>query len=268
MKKFLSLLIMLPLFVVANDNNKVDVETTGSQSNDNLVFNVTQIGFNNDTIFSLGGASNQILIKQTGNKNFISFVPTWGTQQGSGGDLNGDSNSLHFEQNCTRGSSCAESNIDFHIKGDSNSVRWGQGLHLSGSSDTTFTSDGDEGGGVTLTLDIHGSNNALAGYQRNGNNNAYSAHDATVYLYADDNSFYVVQETDGKKTLSLKSYVDGNTGTISQSGSGAHNANITLTGTYSTNLNLTQQSNSVQNYTLTQNCVTAGGCSVSVTQGN
>ena len=268
MKRILLLLTMLPLLVVADDDNKVDVNTTGSQSNDNLVFNVTQIGYDNDTIFSLGGASNSILIKQTGNENKISWVPTWGSQQSSGGDLNGDSNNIHFEQSCTRGSSCGESNINFHILGDSNSVRWGQGLTLSGSTDTTFSSDSDEGGNLKLTLDIHGNNNSLAGYQRNGSQNLYSAHDATVYLYADDNSFYVIQETDGKKTLSLKSYVDGNTGTIRQAGNGAHNANITLTGTYSTNINLTQNSNSVQNYTLTQNCQTSGGCSVSVTQGN
>ena len=31
----------------ADDNNKVDVNTTGSQSNDSLVFNLTQIGYNN-----------------------------------------------------------------------------------------------------------------------------------------------------------------------------------------------------------------------------
>ena len=268
MKKFLLLLTMLPLLVVADDDNKVDVNTTGSQSNDNLGINITQIGYDNDTIFSLGGASNSILIKQVGNKNRISWVPTWGSQQTGGGDLNGDSNNIHFEQNCTRGSSCAESNIDFHIKGDSNSVRWGQGLTLSGSTDTTFSSDGDEGGNYQLTLDIHGNNNALAGYQRNGSQNLYSAHDATIYLYADNNSFYVIQETDGQKNLTLKSYTDGNTGSIVQDGQGAHNANITLTGTQSTNLNVTQTGNSTQNYTLTQSCYTVGGCAVNITQGN
>jgi len=51
-----------------------------------------------------------------------------------------------------------------------------------------------------------------------------------------------------------------------QKGSGSHNAQITLQGTYPTILNLLQDSSTNQSYTLTQNCVTAGGCSVSVTQ--
>ena len=67
------------MLVIADDDNKVDVNTTGSQSNDSLVFNLTQIGYDNDTIFTLGGSSNSILIKQEGNNNEISFVDYWGS---------------------------------------------------------------------------------------------------------------------------------------------------------------------------------------------
>ena len=51
-----------------------------------------------------------------------------------------------------------------------------------------------------------------------------------------------------------------------QDGTGEHNANITITGSQPTTLNLTQHSNTTQNYTLSQNCVTSGGCSITVTQ--
>ena len=52
------------MLVIADDDNKVDVNTTGSQSNDSLVFNLTQIGYNNDTVFTIGGSNNTFLIKQ------------------------------------------------------------------------------------------------------------------------------------------------------------------------------------------------------------
>ena len=53
-----------------------------------------------------------------------------------------------------------------------------------------------------------------------------------------------------------------------QKGTGAHSATVTLQGSYETDLTLTQQGSTTQTYTLTQNCATAGGCTVSVTQGN
>ena len=254
--------LSLSSFVKADNTNSIILDQV--VSSDNLNLNIEQIGYNNKVNLKLAHASNSLLFKQSGNNNEISWVPAWGQQ--SNGDLDGASNSLHFEQSCTRGTSCAKSNIDFHILGDSNSVRWGQGVTLSGSSDTTFASDGDEGGGVILTLDIHGDNNTLSGYQRNGSQNTYDGHDATVYYYSDNNSFYVVQETDGKKTLSLKSYNDGNTGSVLQTGQGTHNAAVILNGAYPTTFNLEQNSNSNQSYSLTQNCQTSGGCSVSVTQ--
>ena len=265
-KGILLLLVMVSLLSSlssrADNTNSIILDQV--VSSDNLNLSIEQIGYNNKVNLKLAHNSNALLFKQSGNNNEISWVPAWGQQ--SNGDLDGSSNSLHFEQNCTRGSSCAKSDIQMHIAGDSNSVRWGQGMHLSGSTDTTFTNDGDEGGGHTLKLDIHGSNNSLSGYQRNGSLNTYDGHTATVYFYSSNNSFYVVQETDGAKTATLKTTNDGNTGSLTQSGNGAHNATVTLTGTQPTTFNLNQQSNTAQSYSLTQNCQTSGGCSISVTQ--
>ena len=51
-----------------------------------------------------------------------------------------------------------------------------------------------------------------------------------------------------------------------QKGDGVHTATIDLTGAYTTDLDLIQNSNSNQSYTLTNNCQTATGCSVTVLQ--
>ena len=61
---------------------------------------------------------------------------------------------------------------------------------------------------------------------------------------------------------------DENNVKVTQTGYAAHPGTITLTGSSPTTLTLTQQGNTAQAYSLTQNCVTVGGCAVSVTQGN
>ena len=257
-------LLSLSLNSLADNTNSVIIGQVSGVSTDNLNLNIEQIGYNNKVNLKLAHNNNSLLFKQTGNNNEISWVPQWG-QQGAG-DLDGASNSLHFEQNCTRGSSCGKSDIGFHIQGNDNSVRWGQGKTLANASDETFSLDSDEGGNHKLNLDIHGNNNSVAGFQRNGAQNQYSGHTATLYIYANDNSLWVKQENDGAKTLNYTSRTDDNTGHIVQMGSGIHTSTINLTGTYPSTLNLLQNSSTNQSYTLTQNCVTVGGCSVTITQ--
>jgi hypothetical protein len=54
---------------------------------------------------------------------------------------------------------------------------------------------------------------------------------------------------------------------VRQKGSGAnHNATIELDGTYGTDLTLKQFGAITQSYSLQQNCLTAGGCFVSIIQ--
>ena len=263
----MAIVSLLSLNSLADNTNSVIIGQVSGVSTDNLNLNIEQIGYNNKVNLKLAHNNNSLLFKQTGNNNEISWVPQWG-QQGAG-DLDGASNSLHFEQYCSRGAgNCGKSDIQMHIYGDSNNVRWGQGTTLTDINDTTFSNDGDEGGSHTLNLDIHGESNKLAGYQRNGSANTYNGHTATIYFYSDNNEFFVKQEADGAKTLSLIANNDGNTGTIHQNGTAAHNATVTLNGTNPTTFNLTQNSNTAQSYSLTQNCLTSGGCSVSVTQGN
>lgn len=58
----------------------------------------------------------------------------------------------------------------------------------------------------------------------------------------------------------------GNEVAVTQKNGGAHTATVNLLGSQPTNLSLTQSGDTNQSYTLSQNCVTVGGCSISVTQ--
>ena len=259
-----SVLLLVIISNLSADDNHVHIDQSGA----NMQMEIDQVaGTINKVDLSIDGTSNSLDIDQLGSNNEVSWIDYWGSGASWGGDLDGNNNSLHLYQYCSRGSNCAKSDIGFHVWGNDNQVRWGQGGMLDDIDDTTFGNDGDEGGGSKLNLDIHGDDNRVAGVQRNGSANAWSAHTATVYIYANDNDVWVNQNTDGAKTLTMTSRTDENNVNVEQTGYAAHTATVTLTGTNPTTLNLTQQSNTAQSYSLTQNCVTIGGCSVSVTQG-
>ena len=264
----LGMFLLIPLTATATDN-----EVQLDQKGDNVIIGIGQEGLNNSVNVDLGltqsdnnilrahqdGDNNEISILQTGRLNEIGWTNAWGSGINWGGDLDGDSNTLAFQQRCSRGAACGKSDIGFHIKGNSNTVRYGQGVYMASSTDTAFLYDTDEGGNHTTTLDIHGDNNTLTGYQRNGSINAYSGHTANLYLYGDNQTLHAVQETDGAKTLNYTSNVDGTVGNIRQTDHGAHTATVVLNGTYPTNITLLQNSTTAQSYSITQNCVTAGG---------
>jgi len=283
----LSMFLLIPLSANADDNellldqqgddviidvlqagydNSIDVDLGLSGFDFSNEFEVKQDGNDNNLFLSIGGNSNSLWVLQQGQNNEIGWTNAWGPGKVWGGDIDGNSNSLTFRQNCTRGSSCAKSDIGFHIQGDSNTVKYGQGVYMASSTDTAFIYDSDEGGGHTTTLDIHGDDNTLTGYQRNGNLNAYNGHTATLYLYGDNQTLHAVQEADGAKTLNYTSNVDGTVGNIRQAHNGTHTATVVLNGTYPTNITLLQNSSTAQSYSIAQNCVTVGGCTVSVTQ--
>lgn len=259
-----SVLILLIASSLQADDNHVHIDQSGA----NMQMEIDQIaGTINKVDLSIDGISNSLDIDQIGSNNEVSWVDYWGSGSSWGGDLDGNNNSLHFYQYCSRGSSCAKSDVGFHILGNDNEVKWGQGAGLSNSNDTTFTHDSNEGGGSKLNLDIHGNGNKVAGFQKNGGDNLWSPHTATVYVYANDNEVWVKQTEDGSKTFTMTSRTNENTISAIQSGSGAHTGTLNLTGSTPTTLSLVQQGTTAQSYSLTQNCVTIGGCGVSVTQG-
>ena len=235
----ITLLLFFSLSSIAYADNIVSITQIG----DNLDMNISQIGENN-TI--------------TKNIWTVSY------------DLQGDDNEFDLRQKNTRNNSQVNY-MGFHIVGDDNTVRVGQGYADQGSLATAnvqeWDTDNHEGGGNTVMVDIHGNDNILNIGQRNGSQGNYSGHDVTAYIYGDDNTARTVQVHDGAKDLTLTLIGDDHTIYTEQRSTGAHNMTVHLTngsGPYSAFIK--QNSTTTQNYTMTGTCNTSGGCSISVTQ--
>ena len=244
----------------------IDLGITSSDSSNNI-FRALQDGSDNEIKFSLDGQSNEISILQEGNNQYIGYASTWGSQYSDGGDILGDSNTLQIWQKCSY-NTCNDSSFEFRIDGDSNDIMVGQGWFLdknSNNGNTSWSYDSNEPGGNLVRLDIQGDNNDFKAGQKQ--DNASVNHNMYVNIFGDNNEVYAGQLQNADKTLNLSIYNDNNEVWIKQRKNGAHTATINLYGTYGTDLYLNQSHNSVaQTYTLTQTCVTIGGCSISVTQ--
>jgi len=250
------------------DDLAINIQQVGK--GDNLDLTIYQSHHNNDIFFSIGDGDNITLdLKQTGNNNEMGWAndaPSWGSGAAWGGDIDYDNQYLKLWQHCSE-TTCNKNDIQFHVSyGTDNTVWWGQGYFFDGRNDTSWTLDTYDKGGHKVTIDIHGDDNSLKGFQRNCSDGTCEGHDARIYFYSDDNDGYFQQVNDGVKTLDVVTYSDGNEIDTLQQGHGTMNAIINLQGNYPTDISLTQQGNSNQSYSLTQNCQTVGGCSVTVTQ--
>lgn len=244
-------------------DNSVDVKLGLVTSDTYNTFSVVQAGNDNSVYFSVGGNNNTIYLQQEGKNNDIGWTDAWGSGYSWGGDLDGNNNNIEIRQKCSF-STCNANDVQFHIQGNNNDVLFGQGYYLSSTDDTTFDYDNYEPGGNFLRLDIHGDNNDFSGSQKMDSSG--TNHSMTVNLYSNSNDVFAQQWANGNKTLTLTTNNDSNIVDIEQKSSGAHSATISLDGTNPTTLDLLQQGTTNQSYTLTQSCVTVGGCSISVTQ--
>ena len=212
---------------------------------------------NEITIDQTGGDNFNLTINQSGSNNVIKMYDAYSYVNGANMNL------TLIQQNETTTNNVIEL---WHLDGGGNTIRWGQGVAWDSATSTTYSDDGVEGSGHYSRLDIHGDNNHLQGHQTNQGSTI--GHTFTSLIFSNNNDIWVRQQHDGAKTINLTTYSDGNDITLQQKGSWAqHTANITLSGSESTTLNLLQQGTTTQSYSIYQNCVTAGGCSVSVTQG-
>ena len=254
--------LSLSSYVKAGDeHNHVDIDQVNSSDNFNL--GIEQIGYENLVRFSFDHNNNVVSLLQSGNNMYIGYTDAWGSGYSWGGDLDGLDNEIDIRQKCSA-TNCNANDFQFHIWGDDNIVKFGQGYSLNDSTSPTWNYDNNEPGGNFVRLDIHGDDNTFIGSQKMDTNTI--SHTMNVNIYADNNSVYAYQAQNGNKTLNLTINNDGNDVYIKQRDNGAHSATITLTGSYATDLDLIQKGNTAQSYTLTQNCLTASGCSVSVTQ--
>ncbi len=255
---------LLSLNSLADDtHNHIHLDQVASGASDNLSLSIDQIGYENLIRFSFNHNDNTVNLLQLGNKNYIGYTDAWGSGYSWGGDLDGLRNDLDIRQKCSK-TSCNDNDFQFHVWGDDNTVKFGQGYSLNDSSTPTWSYDGNEPGGQFVRLDIHGDDNTFIGSQKM--DNSAIRHNMTVGIYADDNEVYARQAQNGDKTLTLTIYNDGNDVSVNQRDNGAHTATITLNGTNPTDLFLLQKGNTTQNYSLSQNCLTSGGCTINVTQ--
>ena len=244
-------------------DNSIDVDlglVTGDTDN---TFSAVQIGNDNNVFLSVGGNTNSLSLYQEGAKNSIGWTDTWGSGLYWGGDLDGNDNNIMIKQYTDTGKNIADNYFGFHIQGDNNNVKGGQGYYINDSGSYS----GAQGWGDNyMRLDIHGDDNNVITTQRtDAANNGATAY---VNVYADYNDVYV-QQRQGSHTLNLTINNDSNDMWITQAGQPAHTSTITLTGAYPTDLTLQQgvhATTTALTYTLSQNCQTVGGCSISVTQ--
>ena len=226
--------------------------TTGSgvyieQSGDNLTLNV----------------------EQHGTGNFIR-----GKNWAGSGIIDGDDNTVNLQQG-TANHPSHNNGMGISITGDTNSVTmrqdslgFGSGGHralldLTGNLNSVIMMQDNTGsGGHYQDVVVVGSSNDLTLQQQNN-----VAKDLFTTISGSNNTVSVLQKDSGQHYLDVILGGNGHSVGVTQQGTGNHAARIELNnGGGSSTVNLTQQGGTSQNYTLTQTCTNANGCSTSVTQ--
>ena len=226
-----------------------------------IVFLPEKVMADNEIELTQSGNNLDLTIDQIGGYNIIGGY----NNESFSGDISGSDNEVVFHQKHTHKGTNPNTIQIYDYNGNNNQVMLRQGSDardgftgsIYGETDTT------EYSGHTVTLDLDGSNNEIVTGQRNQNN---VGHELTVNVYSDDNVVNSVQGYTGTKSGEMYLWNDGNDVTTFQDGTGDHNFYIDLTGAYGTTLDLDQGGGSDKSYSLYQNCQTAGGCSITVSQ--
>ena len=256
MNKFLNytaLSIWVLYLVFACQPAKADNEIYVTQTGDNLRLEYEQLGDNNKIDTVLSGYQLDTAILQEGDRNEV-------LRKSQG--ISGDYNQVVVEQwnNVT---STDSNKIYIDVAGDSNGIDVGQGCKFLYSWSTTCSRDTYEEAGHTMEINVTGDYNSIRGGQKAGT--ASPDHNLVMDIDSDNNSVFFTQAGSGPKDLDLTIKNSGNAVSIHQL-YGTHTATIELDGTSGTALDLIQTGSGTQTYTLMQNCLTIGGCSVSVVQ--
>ena len=225
-------LTLLVVYIFTSQKAKADNEIFIDQSGNNFAISAEQIGANNNATVTADGTNQELVIVQYND-------------------------------------STVDNDVIVNTTGDDNNIKLCQGCAFDNPQDYSnhdYTHDNWEYGGHSIDVTVTGNRNGISAQQTNQGNAGSNGHSYELNLTGDDNEVTTIQQHDGAKTIDLTIYNDNNDVFIRQKGSGAtHTATVELDGTYGTDLTL-KQFNSTASYSLTQNCVTVGGCSISVTQ--
>jgi len=214
-------------------------------------------------VCSLSYADNEIFIDQSG-QNFATIVEQIGTNNNATVNADGTTQQLLIVQ---YNDTTVDNDVTVNTTGADNDFKLCQGCAFDDPESYTnldYWYDNWEGGGHTIDLTVTGNRNGISAQQTN--QGSTNGHSYDLNLTGDDNEVTTIQQHDGGKTINLTIYNDDNDVFVRQKGPGAtHTATIELDGTYGTDLTL-KQFDSTASYTLQQNCLTVGGCSVIITQ--
>ena len=232
-------------------------------------------------------ADNTISIEQVGDRFTATISMQGDNQQIKGVSTTSTIEGDDVEIKVLTGTSSTSNNlVELEIDGDDNTAIVLQDRTDMGNDDTTAY------GYHTSSIKLVGTNNYAKTIQRNNGTNATEGHTSSIDVLGNNATVDVKQIADYGKTASVDIDANNVTVDIYQNGHGnhtinldvdnagstfdldqgynpgtsGHSMNISTSGAYASTVTVSQQSNTQQTYSLTQDCQTIGGCSVSVTQ--
>ena len=243
----------------------------------------------NEIYINQVGSNNTFNLRQTGPGNLID-----GATYNAGTDtrdyttaapITGGNNQITIRQG-DPGSRTGKNIVDLAVNGSGNILNLNQGTDANG----LYT--GLDQGGHYQYIYVHGTNNMVTTEQQNTSTNA--GHFASLALTGDLNTVGITQTGNAQKQLFATVTGDSNYLNTTQTGTSAHYLDVKMTGYGNSavvdqnntgagganratinlinaggpaSVNLTQTGG--QTYSISQTCVTAGGCgTVTVRQGN
>jgi hypothetical protein len=234
------------------------------------------IGLGNRIDLYSGGNGNSVTIEQVGSYNRIQGIG------GGNANVSGFGTSVNIKQGDTLS---GRNLIELYVQGNGNNVSIDQARNTN-----TGARDGAESGGHVTMLSVTGDINTMV--LRQGNDGGTSSgHFMQVGVQGNFNNGTVKQSNDGEKRAFISVTGNNDVFNVQQSGTGLHYLDLTLTGNGNnanitqkdsgnhkatinlinaggaSNATLVQQGSTAQVYSITQQCATLSGCSVSVTQG-
>ena len=224
--------LLLSSYVKAADN-----EITIDQSGDNFDLNISQKGYSN-------------------------VIKRWRSWDEG---ITGANNTLDIRQHKTHGGSSDQNVMEIRqINGTGNTIKLAQGWNIG--TNGNFGIDNSEYGDTFAHINITGDNNNVMMTQRT--NSSSSGHEYWLHVEGDYNDIYTVQREGGSQYINLDIYNDYNEVDLRQTNAGDHYMSVILGGTQPTDISVIQNGWNNKSYSITNYCYTAGGCSISVTQGN
>lgn len=236
------------------------------------------IGVGNRIDLYSDGSSNSVTIEQVGNYNRVQGLGGSGTNA----HVAGFGTSVNIKQGDTLS---GRNLIELYVQGNGNNVTLSQARNT-----TTGAQDGVESGGHIARLSVTGDVGTYIIRQGNDGGSS-SGHFLNYTMSGSGGTHRVTQSNNGEKLAFISITGSNNNDTVIQSGTGTHFLDLTLTGNNNSanitqkdsgshkatislinaggpsSATLVQQGNVAQVYSITQQCATLAGCSVSVTQG-